>query len=163
MFHQLKLVTRTSAVAFFCLMVSLPVAVQAKEPNGADSFTGLISGHDTVAYHQPEAIEKHERAVGERQFSVDYKGATWRFSSKQNADAFAKDPECYTAAYNGYCANALSLGEGLYKTNGKTWEIFDDQLYVFYAPRGRVRWNKGNYLKYKVQADKAWAEFSQDN
>ncbi|MFT5260445.1 MAG: YHS domain-containing protein [Saprospiraceae bacterium] len=141
-----------------------PFSAQAKEPNGADSFTGLIiGGHDTVAYHQPEAIAKHKRQIGNKQFSVDYNGAKWNFGNKQNADAFAQDPERYTPAYNGHCANALSLGEGLYKTNGKTWEIFDDHLYVFYAPRGQKRWNNGNWSTYKGQADAAWAELSKDD
>ena len=67
------------------------------------------------------------------------------------------NPEKYAPAYNGHCANALSLGEGLIKTDGTHWEIFDDKLYLFYAPRGRNRWlNAEDYRVYKVIADQAW-------
>ncbi len=164
MFIKLFLAKVIRCSTLLLVLACLPLAIQAKEPNGANLVTGvIIGGHDTVAYHQPDAVAKHQRQLGDKQYSVDYQGATWRFSNKQNADAFAADPERYTPAYNGHCANALSLGEGLYKTNGKTWEIFDDQLYVFYAPRGRKRWNNGNWEKYKVQADKAWTELAGNN
>jgi len=71
---------------------------------------------------------------------VDYLGAKWRFASKENADLFRANPDKYKPAYNGHCANALSLGKGLLKTNGKVWEIFGDELFLFYAERGRKRW-----------------------
>jgi len=53
---------------------------------------------------------------------------------------------------------ALSLGEGLIKTDGTVWEFFGGNLHLFYAERGRQRWLNGDWEAYKVQADKAWAE-----
>ena len=117
-----------------------------------------IGSHDTVAYHEAESVKNHQAKKGEKDFTVDWKGATWRFRNAKNRDLFLEDPEKFSPAYNGHCANALSLGEGLIKTNGKTWEIFEGQLYLFYAPRGRVRWNDGNWKDYKVDADRAWTE-----
>ena len=117
-----------------------------------------LGGHDTVAYHAPDNVEEHRAVKGDGDLTVEYAGATWRFSSKENRDAFLADPERYRPAYGGHCANALSLGEGLIRTDGKTWEIFEDQLYVYYAPRGRKRWNDGNWKTYKQEADRAWQE-----
>ena len=117
-----------------------------------------IGGHDAVAYHAPENVEEHRAVKGDKDLTVEYAGATWRFSSAENRDAFLAEPERYRPAYGGHCANALSLGEGLIRTDGKTWEIFDDQLYVYYAPRGRKRWNDGNWETYKQEADRAWQE-----
>ena len=85
-------------------------------------------------------------------------GATWLFTTAENRDAFLADPDKYRPAYGGHCANALSIGEGLIKTDGKTWEIFDNELYVYFAPRGRKRWNNGDWKSYKSDADKAWQE-----
>ena len=65
------------------------------------------------------------------------------------------DPERYAPACNGHCANALSLGEGLIKTDGTHWQIFEDQLYTFYATRGRDRWFAGDFKENKKEADKA--------
>ena len=86
-----------------------------------------------------------------------WRGAKWRFASEQSRDQFSANPEKYTPAYNGHCANAMSLGEGLIKTDGTHWEIFDDKLYLFYASRGRNRWlDAEDYRVYKTIADQAW-------
>ena len=118
----------------------------------------LRLAHDTTAYHdlERESDPQQKALKGEKAFVVEYKGAKWRFMSKESSEKFATDPERYAPAYNGHCANALSLGEGLISTNGKTWEIFENQLYLFYAPRGRVRWSDGNWKTYKIASDAAW-------
>ena len=86
------------------------------------------------------------------------RGASWLFTTEADRDLFAADPERYAPAYNGHCANALSLGKGLLKTDGTHWQIFEDKLYTFYAAHGRDRWLDGNVKQYKIAADKAWAE-----
>ncbi len=115
-----------------------------------------IGGHDTVAYHQPQNITQHRAVEGSKKLTVEWGGAVWRFSNEEHRALFESDPERYRPAYGGHCANALSLGEGLVKTDGATWEIYEDMLYVFYAPRGRERWNDGSWETYKVDADRAW-------
>jgi len=138
------------------LMISL---AGAEEPVSKSRLSGVaIEGHDTVAYYDPESIAKHKAYEGKKDFTAKWKGATWRFSNAHNRDAFLSNPEKFSPAYNGHCANALSLGEGLYKTDGTHWEIYGDQLFLFYKARGRKRWNDGNFEKYKVQADLAWQE-----
>ena len=99
-----------------------------------------------------------EMCIRDRSYTVKYKGANWRFLSKESADLFAANPEKYEPAFNGHCANALSLGNGLVKTNGKHWEILDDKLYLFYAAAGRDRWTDGNWETYKIASDAAWAK-----
>ena len=135
----------------------------AQEPVSASYFGDIaIGSHDSVAYHQNDEGE-HVAWQGDETFTVSWKGAEWRFSSKKNRDAFAAEPERFSPAYNGHCANALSLGEGLIETDGSHWEIFDDQLYLFYAARGRTRWLAvSDYRQYKAQADAAWAEIVGD-
>ena len=134
-------------------------AALAAEPISKSRLGGVtLGGHDTVAYHAPENIESHTATEGSKAYSVEWNGATWHFASQENAAAFQTDPERYRPAYGGHCANALSLGEGLIRTDGETWEIFEDRLYVFYAPRGRERWSDGNWKTYKAEADQAWQE-----
>ena len=131
----------------------------AAEPMSINTRSGVtIGGHDTVAYHAPETIEKHKAVKGNKDLTVEWNGAVWQFTRLENQEAFLADPDRYRPAYGGHCANALSIGEGLIRTNGKTWEIYENQLYVFYAPRGRKRWNDGNWKSYKTDADKAWRE-----
>ena len=59
--------------------------------------------------------------------------------------------------YNGFCSNALALGEGLIRTDGSVWEFFGDKLHLFYAERGRQRWLDGDWKAYNREAAKAWA------
>jgi len=149
----------TILAAVFLLFSNIPQAL-GDEPVAKSRWTGVaIGGHDALAYHdlQAQSDPQDKSVKGKKAFNVDYKGAKWRFISKASSEKFAADPERYAPAYNGHCANALSLGEGLIPTNGKTWEIFEDQLYLFYAPRGRVRWSDGNWKTYKVEADVSYS------
>ena len=140
-------------------LLTLSPLLSAAEPVSKSSFGGVaIDGHDSFAYHGAQAAAEHETLKGSKKYTVEYKGAKWRFASQENADAFAADPEKYSPAYNGHCANALSLGEGLIKTDGTHWEIFGDRLYLFYAARGRDRWLDGNFETYKAEADQAWQQ-----
>ena len=129
----------------------------AAEPVSKSRWSGVaIGGHDSAAYHELKREPQEAAIVGEKAYVVEYKGAKWRFLSKESSEKFAADPERYAPAYNGHCANALSLGEGLIRTDGTNWEIFEEQLYLFYAPRGRTRWTDGNWATYKIAADAAW-------
>jgi YHS domain-containing protein len=144
---------------FYLVILSLLFTTQillAEEPVNVSYFgSTAIGGHDSKAYH---ALSRGDEArKGSKQFVVEWKGAKWQFLSAEDSQQFTASPEKYAPAYNGFCANALSLGEGLIKTNGKYWAIFDGQLYLFYAPRGAQRWFDGEYSEYKAEADKAWA------
>lgn len=134
----------------------------AAEPVSKSRFGGVaIGGKDTVAYHTLNRSPQASALGGKKSFVVKHKGAKWRFADQATADKFEADPEKYSPAYNGHCANALSLDKGLLKTDGTHWEIYGDQLYLFYAAVGRTRWNDGNWESYKVDADAAWAKISQ--
>ncbi|RKF17783.1 YHS domain-containing protein [Alginatibacterium sediminis] len=133
-------------------------AIFAGEPVSKSYLDSIaIGGIDTTSYHQLEVQKSHKEIVGNSKFTVEWKDAKWHFASQQSADKFASDPERYQPTYNGFCSNALSLGEGLIRTNGTVWEFFDDRLHLFYAERGRQRWLNGDWKTYKQQADKAWA------
>ena len=132
-------------------------SVHASEPVSKSYFGDIaIGGHDTVAYHSVVANNPHKAFKGSKTWKAEWKGANWLFTTEADRDLFAANPEQYSPAYNGHCANALSLGEGLIKTDGTHWQIFADQLYTFYAARGRDRWMDGNFKEYKVESEKAW-------
>jgi len=139
------------------LLLGASFTVTAAEPVAKSRMSNVaIGGHDAVAYHSLKKEPQAAAVEGLKGFVVDYKGAKWRFGSKASAVLFAANPESYAPAFNGHCANALSLGEGLIRTNGSTWEIFGDRLYLFYAPRGRTRWLDGNWETYLKDAQSAW-------
>ena len=144
---------------FAALVLSSPffTPVRAAPPVSASGASQTaIGGYDTVSYHLPAVRQSHAAFVGEERFAVPYLGARWQFASRESAQRFAAEPVRYLPQYNGFCANALSLGEGLIRTNGAVWEFFGDRLYLFYAERGRQRWLTGNWQSYLGQADAAW-------
>ena len=154
-------VGRAAVNAFIvCLILMATSPLFAAEPVAKSEPDGVaIGGHDTVAYHGLPA-EPHEQAIpGQKTYTVEWKGAKWRFLNEESANKFRAEPERYSPAFNGHCANALSLGRGLLKTDGTHWEIFGDQLYLFFAARGRDRWiATDNVQPYIEAAELAWSE-----
>jgi YHS domain-containing protein len=142
----------------FVFIAALAMATAwAAEPVSTGLFgSTAIGGKDTVSYYDAAVRQSHRVSEGESRYEVKYLGATWRFASQASADKFAANPAAYLPRYNGYCANALSTGEGLVRTDGQVWEFFGDKLFLFYAEPGRQRWLKGDALAYEREANKAW-------
>ena len=62
------------------------------------SFFGVaIKGYDTVAYHTEGKAVK-----GVKKFAHKWNESKWYFSSAENRDLFAVDPERYAPQYGGY-------------------------------------------------------------
>ena len=123
------------AFALF-LLVAAAVANAA-----APVHTGLfnnraVSGYDTVAY-----FTEGRPVEGSREFSTEYNGAEWRFSSAENLALFRADPERYAPRYGGYCAWAVSQG---YTASGdpENWAIEDGRLYLNYNDEVQATWNE---------------------
>ena len=101
------------------------------EPNGI-----AIRGYDTVAY-----FTQGKPVKGDEQFSTQWEGATWRFSSQDNLDLFTADPEKYAPQYGGYCAYGVAQGS-LVKIEPDLWSIVDDKLYLNYNKSFNNKWKK---------------------
>ena len=85
-----------------------------------------IRGYDPVAYHtEGRPVE------GDPAYTLEYKGATWRFASAENRDLFKADPEKYEPAYGGYCAYGAGNGY-LVKIEPEAFTIADGRLYLNY-------------------------------
>lgn len=87
------------AIGFAVLLISLltvscstsKLAVNA----GSDGIA--IKGYDPVAY-----FTEGKPVKGNLQFTHEWKGAKWMFSSQEHLDLFAADPEKYAPQYGGY-------------------------------------------------------------
>lgn len=136
-----------AAVAFLAALVP----AQARE---ADVYTGLFSslavgGYDTVAY-----FKVNRPVQGKAEFSTEYKGATWRFSSAENLAAFKANPTAYAPQYGGYCAWAVSQN---YTASGDPnyWKIVGGKLYLNYDKSVQEMWEK-DIPGFISKADKNW-------
>ena len=81
-----------------------------------------VEGYDTVAY-----FTGNRPVRGQKQFSYQWKNATWRFSSAENLVAFKADPERYAPQYGGYCAYAVSQNSTA-SIEPDQFTVFDDKL-----------------------------------
>ena len=136
------------------VIVGLALTVHPVRAGKSEIYTGLLSrtaigGYDAVAYFT------ENRAVrGKRSHVHRWHGAEWRFSSRENRDIFATDPESYAPQYGGHCAWAVSQG---YRAKGdpKVWRIVDGKLYLNCSHVVQQRWQR-RLERNLVKADNNW-------
>jgi len=95
-----------------------------------------IDGSDAVAYFTENAP-----VVGDPGISHEWNGATWRFASLANRNAFIAEPQAYAPQYGGYCAFAVSRGYTA-ETIPEAWKIVDGKLYLNFSRRIQRRWER---------------------
>jgi len=139
-------IRRLAACAILLLFAAMPA--HAVDPVfSADG--AAIRGYDPVAYFTEE-----KAVAGKPEFTAEYQGATWRFASAANRDAFVADPAKYAPQYGGYCAWAVSQGYTA-PIDPDAWTVRDGKLYLNYSLPVRVRWaldKDGNI----AAADRNW-------
>ena len=128
---------------------SLARPASAVDPVNTDLFGNAVKGYDVVAY-----FEEGRPVKGDPEFSYDWMGATWRFSSADHRDRFALDPERYAPRYGGYCAYAVSQGTTA-DIDPDAWKIVDDRLYLNLSPQVQRLWEK-DVPGHIEQADAHW-------
>lgn len=103
-----------------------------------------IEGYDPVAYFKAGKPIK-----GSGKFTTKHNGATWRFSSAANRDAFAKSPGSYAPQFGGYCAWAVSRGYTA-SIDPRAWKVVGGKLYLNYSIGVQRQWSAdipGNIAK----------------
>lgn len=119
------------------MATSTAVIAQAREPGVFYQENGLaIRGTDPVAYFQ-----EGKPVAGKPQFKYQWGNATWRFSSAENRDLFASNPEKYAPQYGGFCAWAVSEGYTA-PIDPDAWKIVDSKLYLNYDKRVQRSWER---------------------
>ncbi len=116
--------------------------------NNAPGVT--LKGYDAVAY-----FSEGRPVKGSQQYEYVWMGDKWHFSSAENRDLFAKNPEKYAPQYGGYCAYGAALGVTTI-SDPLAWKIVDGKLYlnVSHAVASWI-WEK-DIPGYIAKADKNW-------
>ena len=115
-----------------------------------------IQGYDPVAY-----FNEGKPVYGRDEFTHEHAGATWRFASAANRDAFAAEPARYAPQYGGYCAWAVSQGYTA-STDPAAWHIEDGKLYLNYSKSVQSRWAK-DIPGHITKADANWPDLKAGN
>lgn len=91
-----------------------------------NTSSGLaLQGYDPVAY-----FETAQPTSGNNQFTYDWGGATWQFSTARSRDLFAQRPESYAPQFGGYCSFAVGKGVTA-DISPAAWHIDGGNLYLF--------------------------------
>jgi len=147
------------AVAWVCASVMTPTVVHGADGGGSGGSTFVsegvaIRGADVVAY-----FTQSVRVDGIPEFTAEYDGVLWQFSSAENRDLFVAEPEKYAPAYGGYCAYALSLGAHKVATDPDAWTIVDGRLYLNKTLRMRTLW-QGDITGRIEKANANWVKLA---
>ena len=78
---------------------------------------------------------------GKKNFLYQWHDAYWLFSTKENLEAFSKEPQKYAPQFGGYCAWGLAEGHKA-PTQPDAWTIVDEKLYFNYNTDVRNVWKK---------------------
>lgn len=76
---------------------------------------------------------------GDPRLTATYDGATYRFATAADRQAFLKDPAKYAPAYGGFCAYGASID---HKADGdpSIWKTVDGKPYLNVTPRAAGHW-----------------------
>ncbi|MCD6043545.1 MAG: hypothetical protein K0R40_3148 [Burkholderiales bacterium] len=118
---------------FAAILFALASGAQAQ--GNVDAAGLALQGYDPVAY-----FTEGKPVRGKAEFAARHDGATYRFASAANRDAFAAAPAKYAPQYGGYCAFGMASG---YKApiEPDAWTVVDGKLYLNYNRSVRSRWS----------------------
>lgn len=117
-------------------------------------FTGIVPGVAVGGYDPVAYFTDAKPVAGKPEISLEHEGATWRFASEANREAFRKEPAKFAPQYGGYCAWAIAQG---YTAKGDPahWSIVDNRLYLNFDRSIKDRWerDKAGFIK---KGDASW-------
>ncbi|MBI4185064.1 MAG: YHS domain-containing protein [Proteobacteria bacterium] len=124
-----------AVAGLFALAVGLAQPAVAGKLVNSTTFGSLaIEGADAVAY-----FTERRPVKGDSRYEFAWMGATWRFASAANRDAFAAAPDRYAPQYGGYCAWAIANGYTA-SIDPEAWTVHDGKLYLNYSKSVRAQW-----------------------
>lgn len=143
---------REAALAAFIVgaaLAAIPAAAADKDPVFTTRGNLAIRGYDPVAY-----FTEGKAVKGDKDFTLGWQGADWRFESAENRDIFSEDPEKYAPQYGGYCAWAVSRNYTA-PTDPDAFTLVDGKLYLNYNKRVMRQWLEDRDANIE-SADKNW-------
>jgi YHS domain-containing protein len=117
--------------------------------NNVDKTGVILEGYDVVSY-----FNGAKPVMGDSKYDARYQGATYWFSSAENASLFKDHPEKYAPQYGGFCGYAVSLGK-LRPVNPLIFQLYNGKLILQHTQEAYDIFNK--YLDKNVnKADENW-------
>lgn len=139
-------------IALFPLLAIFSLAFADSPEIYSHKKRGAVKGVDVVAYY---SLPQGAKAVkGSKDYSYEWKGATWKFANQENLNKFSANPEAYAPQYGGYCAFAVAHG---FTTSPRpnNWRIVNGKLYLNNNRSSFKKWLADRENKI-TKADENW-------
>jgi YHS domain-containing protein len=117
--------------------------------NNTDPAGVVLQGYDAVAYFTEMKASK-----GDPRFSARYHGATYWFSSEQNATMFKDHPQMFAPQYGSFCGYAMSLNK-LRPVDPTIFDVIDGRLILQHTQDAYTQFHK-NLAANITSADGNW-------
>lgn len=141
--------TTLAAFLISAALAAIPAAAAEEDPVFTSRGNLAIRGYDPVAY-----FTEGKAVKGDKDFTLGWQGADWRFANAENRDRFSEDPEKYAPQYGGYCAWAVSRNYTA-PTDPDAFTLVDGKLYLNYNKRVMNQWLEDRDRNIE-QADENW-------
>ena len=125
----------SARLLIICLfsLAAAPLAALAPAWPGTEASAPAIGGHDPVSYFNGAPL------MGKADLTASFEGASFRFTTAANRDAFRADPARYAPQFGGHCAWAASQGR-LATPDPALWKIVDGKLYLNCSKSAEEKW-----------------------
>ncbi len=136
--------TRQAIAVLIVLGLPLATLVSPVTPalsKEAAVYTGLVKGVAVGGYDPVAYFTDKKPVAGKADITLEHEGATWRFSTVANRDAFKADPAKFAPQFGGHCAYAVSQGYTA-KGDPNAWSIIGGKLYLNYNKDVQRDWEK---------------------
>jgi YHS domain-containing protein len=84
-----------------------------------------LQGYAPVSYHSLGVPQE-----GSAEFTAEFEGVTYHFTSEANRSRFVANPAGYAPAYGGFCQTGAAINKKL-DIDPKSWRIADGVLYLY--------------------------------
>ena len=154
-----KIISIITGIFMFTMGCQISMA-QVVDPVDKNKIAN--GGYDLVAYFTDHTAEK-----GTAEYTTEYHGAKYRFSSADHQQLFQASPEKYLPVCDGYCAWGVAEKGKKVPVNPMTYKIIDGKLYLFFNGdfNGKqfntlTEWNK-NQEQLLAELQAKWSKLNQ--
>ena len=137
-------IMRKLFLSLLTVALALPTLAQSKTLLNLDKTGLAIQRHDPVAF-----FTDNKPVKGKLELAKRHNGALYYFATKENREAFVKDPAKYEPEFGGYCAFGVSRGK-LVEIDVEAFQVVAGKLLLQYSKGVREDFNRdasGNLAK----------------
>ncbi len=141
------------ALSFAASSPAFSYDITSTAPVNVSAAGIALQSYDPVSY-----FTAGKPVLGSEAYSAEHEGATYRFSSAENLEAFQADPAKYAPQHGGYCRMGVALGKKL-DGDPTLFRVDNGKLSVYSYPAA-LKGFSGDVEGNGAKADANWSEIA---